>query len=197
MIRHSAVQPPRVLPLPERRLPAAAGRRHRQDVAARSPVGQYRTYVHIPPDEEFTYDTWCRNLALGRTFLSGGPLLEFSVDGAQIGDTLHLPAAAARSRSRPRATFRYCRSTRCRSSRTAQVVAQTDEPRRCARADAARRVAGRRPQLAVRARVWPELRAARRITTSGRAASSRTRRRSTSPAATSGRWPTRPACSTC
>ena len=30
--------------------------------------------------------------ALGRTFLSGGPLLGFSVDGAQIGDTLRLPA---------------------------------------------------------------------------------------------------------
>ena len=55
-------------------------------------VGQYRTYVHIPPDEEFSYDSWCRNLQLGRTFLSGGPLLEFSVDGAQIGDTVQLPA---------------------------------------------------------------------------------------------------------
>jgi hypothetical protein len=56
-------------------------------------VGQYRTYVHIPPAEEFTYDNWCRNLRLGRTFLSGGPLLEFAVDGAQIGDTLRLPAS--------------------------------------------------------------------------------------------------------
>ncbi|HLZ27369.1 MAG TPA: CehA/McbA family metallohydrolase [Chloroflexota bacterium] len=55
-------------------------------------VGQYRTYVHIPADEEFTYTNWCRSLKLGRTFLSGGPLLEFSVDGTQIGDTVHLPA---------------------------------------------------------------------------------------------------------
>jgi hypothetical protein len=31
-------------------------------------------------------------LKLGRTFLSGGPLLEFSVDGVHIGDTRRLPA---------------------------------------------------------------------------------------------------------
>ena len=56
------------------------------------PVGLYRTYVRIPPDEEFTYESWCRNLVAGRTFLSAGPLLSFSVEGAAIGDTVHMPA---------------------------------------------------------------------------------------------------------
>ena len=55
------------------------------------PIGLYRTYVYIPEDEEFTFETWCRNLARGRTFLSAGPLLRFSVDGQNIGDTLILP----------------------------------------------------------------------------------------------------------
>jgi hypothetical protein len=55
------------------------------------PVGIYRTYVHIPPDEEFSYESWCRNLARGRTFHSGGPILRLSVDGRQVGDTLTLP----------------------------------------------------------------------------------------------------------
>jgi hypothetical protein len=55
------------------------------------PVGLYRTYVHIPEDEPFTYESWCRNLARGRTFLSGGPILRLSVDGRQVGDTLTLP----------------------------------------------------------------------------------------------------------
>jgi hypothetical protein len=55
------------------------------------PVGLYRTYVYIPPDEEFTYESWCRNMALGRTTLSGGPLLDFTVEGARVGDTLQLP----------------------------------------------------------------------------------------------------------
>jgi hypothetical protein len=54
------------------------------------PVGLYRTYVHIPPDEEFSFDAWCRNLARGRTFLSGGPLLFLRVNGAVPGDTVHV-----------------------------------------------------------------------------------------------------------
>lgn len=55
------------------------------------PVGIYRTYVYIPPDEEFTYENWCKNLSQGRTFLSGGPMLRFTVDGHRIGDALQLP----------------------------------------------------------------------------------------------------------
>src|SRR5262249_11025724 len=56
-------------------------------------VGQYRTYVRIPADEEFSYESWCRNLRAGRTFLSGGPILDLSVEGAEIGDTVRLGAA--------------------------------------------------------------------------------------------------------
>lgn len=56
------------------------------------PVGLYRTYVSIPPDEEFTYENWCRNLRLGRTFLSGGPLIGLRAAGANIGDMIQLPS---------------------------------------------------------------------------------------------------------
>ena len=55
------------------------------------PVGIYRTYVRIPEDEPFTYDSWCANVARGRTFHSGGPILRLKVDGHDIGDTLRLP----------------------------------------------------------------------------------------------------------
>ena len=55
------------------------------------PVGLYRTYAYIP-DEEFSYESWCRAMRAGRTFLSAGPMLTFSVEGAQIGDTVSLPA---------------------------------------------------------------------------------------------------------
>ena len=55
------------------------------------PGGIYRTYVQIPQDEPFTYDNWCKYMAAGRTFHSGGPLIRFSVDGHQIGDTVRLP----------------------------------------------------------------------------------------------------------
>ncbi|WP_092650729.1 CehA/McbA family metallohydrolase [Actinopolymorpha singaporensis] len=54
------------------------------------PVGLYRTYARLDPDEEFTYESWCRAVRQGRTFLSGGPLLRFAVDGRQAGDTVEL-----------------------------------------------------------------------------------------------------------
>ena len=54
------------------------------------PVGMYRTYVRIPDDEEFTYENWCKNVAKGRTVLSGGPIIHLTVDGHEVGDTLEL-----------------------------------------------------------------------------------------------------------
>lgn len=71
------------------RLPLVGGT---DKMSSEVPVGLYRTYVYIPPDEEFSYDAWCRNMAAGRTILSGGPLLDFTVEGARVGDTLQLPA---------------------------------------------------------------------------------------------------------
>lgn len=70
------------------RLPLVGGT---DKMSADVPVGLYRTYVHIPADEEFTYDSWCRGLAAGWTFLSGGPILSLTVDGHAIGDTVQLP----------------------------------------------------------------------------------------------------------
>ena len=55
------------------------------------PVGMYRTYVRIPDDEEFTYEAWCRNASKGRTMLSGGPIIQCSVEGREVGDTIDLP----------------------------------------------------------------------------------------------------------
>ncbi len=55
------------------------------------PVGLNRTYVNIPAGEEFSYENWCRNLRLGRTFMSSGPIISLVVDGQPIGDTVHLP----------------------------------------------------------------------------------------------------------
>ncbi len=106
------------------RLPLVGGTDKMSSAVA---VGQYRTYVRIPADEEFSYDSWCRNLRLGRTFLSGGPLLELSVDGAAIGDTVSLPAgggsvevsAVARS-ILPIHTLQLVLN--------GQVIAQADEP---------------------------------------------------------------------
>ncbi len=70
------------------RLPLVGGT---DKMTSNVPVGLYRTYVNIPPDEPFDYDAWCTYLRHGRTFLSSGPILRFTVDGAAIGDTIALP----------------------------------------------------------------------------------------------------------
>jgi hypothetical protein len=88
-------------------------------------VGQYRTYVRIPQDEEFDYAGWCRNLKRGRTFLSGGPLLDFWVEGAQIGDTVRLPKAGGAVQVR--ATARSVLPVHTlQIVHNGEVVAQTD-----------------------------------------------------------------------
>lgn len=99
-------------------------------------VGQYRTYVRIPEGEQFSYGSWCRNMRAGRTFLSGGPLLELSVEGRDIGDTVTLPrsggtvevAAVARS-TLPVHTLQLVRGVPGQPDGCGyEVVAQTDEP---------------------------------------------------------------------
>ena len=55
------------------------------------PVGVYRTYVHIPANEEFNYDNWCKYMRAGNTFLSGGPMIRLTADGQPIGSTINLP----------------------------------------------------------------------------------------------------------
>jgi hypothetical protein len=69
------------------RLPLAGGT---DKMDSGVPVGLYRTYAYIPPDEPFTYDNWCKALRSGNTFLSGGPLLQFTVDGQPIGSMIKL-----------------------------------------------------------------------------------------------------------
>ena len=56
------------------------------------PVGIYRTYAYMP-DQEFTYDNWCKSVSQGRTFHSGGPIIHLTADGHNIGDTMQLSGA--------------------------------------------------------------------------------------------------------
>lgn len=70
------------------RLPLAGGT---DKMSADTAVGLYRTYVRIPADEPFSHDAWTRGLRAGRTFHTGGPILRFTIDGREIGDTIELP----------------------------------------------------------------------------------------------------------
>ena len=69
------------------RLPLAGGT---DKMSSDVPVGIYRTYAYIPPDEPFNYDNWCKALRGGNTFLSAGPIVRFTVNGQVIGDTVQL-----------------------------------------------------------------------------------------------------------
>ncbi|MBM4460013.1 MAG: hypothetical protein FJ011_20015 [Chloroflexi bacterium] len=55
------------------------------------PVGLCRTYANIPDDQEFNYENWCAAVRAGRTFMTSGPMIELTVDGTRIGDTVRLP----------------------------------------------------------------------------------------------------------
>lgn len=82
------------------RLPLAGGT---DKMDSQVPVGLYRTYVYLG-DEPFSFESWCAGLRAGRTFLSGGPLLEFTVEGQPVGSTLRVPGGGtvevqARARS--------------------------------------------------------------------------------------------------
>ena len=55
-------------------------------------VGALRTYAKLDPEQPFTYENWARAVRAGRTISTSGPLLDMSVDGHQIGDTIQMPA---------------------------------------------------------------------------------------------------------
>jgi Tol biopolymer transport system component len=50
--------------------------------------GGDRVYVHVPGP--LTYAAWIENLKKGRSFVSNGPLLEFTVDGKGLGESVKL-----------------------------------------------------------------------------------------------------------
>ena len=77
------------------RVPASAG----TDVMAdywRSPtIGAERVVVHS--GSPLNYQSWVRGLVKGRSFVTNGPLLTFTVDGHEPGEELRLPAGVASS----------------------------------------------------------------------------------------------------
>jgi len=60
-------------------------------MSATTAVGTIRTYALIE-DEEFTYDNWKKSVRAGRTFVTYGPLMEFSVEGKPAGSRIQLSA---------------------------------------------------------------------------------------------------------
>ncbi len=65
------------------------------------PMGSARTYVKT--DGALGYDSWIEGIRKGRTFISTYPLLEFSVDGREAGDTITLAPGKAKLKVKARA----------------------------------------------------------------------------------------------
>jgi hypothetical protein len=61
-------------------------------MAAVTAVGTVRTYAHLSPNAEFSYETWKEAIRRGETFVTYGPLLEFLVDGHTMGSRIALSA---------------------------------------------------------------------------------------------------------
>jgi hypothetical protein len=63
-------------------------------------LGYRRTYARLEPGQEFTYKSWIEAVRGGRTFVSNGPLLFFTVEGRDPGAVLKLPATGQTVRVR-------------------------------------------------------------------------------------------------
>jgi hypothetical protein len=61
-------------------------------MSASTAVGTSRTYAKLPADVEFTYDSWREAIRSRHTFVTYGPMIDFSVDGVSMGGTFRLPA---------------------------------------------------------------------------------------------------------
>jgi hypothetical protein len=61
-------------------------------MTALTPVGAVRTYAKIEDSHPFNHDTWKDAIRQGNTFVSYGPLMEFSVDGRPPGSMMKMSA---------------------------------------------------------------------------------------------------------
>ena len=59
-------------------------------MGAGMPLGGVRTYAEIGNDQ-LSLESWARAVRAGRTFTTSGPFIGLSVDGAGLGDVVHLP----------------------------------------------------------------------------------------------------------
>jgi hypothetical protein len=58
-------------------------------VDLRKALGSPRTFAHLPSGTEFSYGSWIEAVRAGRTFVTFGPLLAFTVDSCDPGATVN------------------------------------------------------------------------------------------------------------
>jgi TolB protein len=78
------------------RIPAAGGTDAMANYSSlRGPVGMNRVYARVP-DGDIDPEAWMAALKAGHSFATNGPLLGFTLGGAEIGDELKFAAAQTR-----------------------------------------------------------------------------------------------------
>ena len=55
-------------------------------------LGSLRTYARLAAGDELTYKSWVEAIRAGRTFVTNGPLLRFTVNGHDPGEVVELPS---------------------------------------------------------------------------------------------------------
>lgn len=68
-------------------LPAVGGT---DKMDAMTELGAVRTYAHIK-DKPFTYENWKDAIVAGKAFVTFGPLIDITVNGKEMGQTLDMP----------------------------------------------------------------------------------------------------------
>jgi len=61
-------------------------------MGAYCPIGWLRTYAQVDPNRPFDYESWAQAVRAGRTVSTSGPLMDMTVDGKRIGDTIRMGA---------------------------------------------------------------------------------------------------------
>jgi hypothetical protein len=79
-------------------LTAGSGKRSNRDL-----LGSPRTYARLQPGQELTYKNWIEAVRAGRTFVTNGPLLSFTVNDQDPGAVLDLPCSPTSVRVRAQA----------------------------------------------------------------------------------------------
>ena len=66
-------------------------------------MGWMRTYALLDPGKPFDYDNWAGAVRSGRTFSTTGPLIDMTVEGRAIGETIGLPSSGGMIEAEARA----------------------------------------------------------------------------------------------
>jgi len=65
-------------------------------MSASTAVGTVRTYARIDPSQGFTYESWMAAIRRAETFVTYGPLLDFTVDGHPMGSRIEMSSSGGR-----------------------------------------------------------------------------------------------------